>query len=97
MTQSEPITIADDVGVNVAVIKAGSNKRWARDTSKLRVCYVAEGKLHVKLGEQRFDIGRRGTFKIAPGEVCVAENRHYGDAEVSCTTISDYAFRQEQY
>lgn len=63
----------------------------------MRVCYVAEGKLRIKMGSAILDIGRRGTFKIAPGQSCVAENRQYDDAEISCTTINNYEYVTSPY
>lgn len=95
MTSHDAITVADEVGVNVEVVKSGYSKRWGAADNKLRICYVAQGKLNVRMGNKKLEIGRRGTFKISPGSTCIAENRQYDDAEISCTTIYNYELRAE--
>lgn len=53
----------------------------------MQVCFVASGKLSVKIQGKDFKLGPHGLVKINPGVSATAENWHYVDAKVQITAI----------
>lgn len=90
MTNAQPVTVFQDVGINIIVVKPGSSNRWATETAKLRTCTVAAGKIKVKVAETTFQVGPNGAFVIQPGQTALVENKCYVDATVHCVTVKDY-------
>jgi hypothetical protein len=42
-------------------------------------------------GEEEFDLGPHGMFRLLPGRSCVVLNRLYGSAVLHVTEVSDYS------
>lgn len=82
--------MSEDVGINDIVVERGRSHHWPAEKDKLRICYVAAGKVLVKMGGEKFRQGPNSSLVIRPGKTCTVENRSYVDAVVHCTTIKDY-------
>ncbi|KAI9149578.1 hypothetical protein HJFPF1_11633 [Paramyrothecium foliicola] len=89
-TANHPIEVSEDVGINDIVIERGRSHQWHAEKDKLRICYVASGKVLVKMGDETFRQGPNSSLIIRPGKTCTVENRFYVDAVVHCTTIHDH-------
>ncbi|PNY28986.1 Uncharacterized protein TCAP_01098, partial [Tolypocladium capitatum] len=90
LTNAQPVTVFQDVGINVIVVKPGGSNRWPMETDKLRICTVAAGKIKVKVAEKPFRIGPNGAFVVQPRQTCLVENKCYFDATIHCVTVKDY-------
>lgn len=87
--------VAQDVGLNVVVVRPGSSADWTAEANVLRLCTVASGKVRLKAGEKTGQLGPNGAFVIRPGQTLRVENWLYVDAVVHCTTIKEYELTPE--
>lgn len=84
------MTIADDISFNRLRIPPGGTHHWMAENNKLRYCEVITGKVELKVGESTLTLGPGGLFVVRPGMSCIAENRRYVEAVLSCNTIANY-------
>lgn len=80
LSASQSVRVNQDVAFRVEVVTAGSSLRWAASPDRvMRVCSVGAGKVRVRIqGEEHFDLGPHGMFRLSPGQSCVVLNRLYG-------------------
>jgi hypothetical protein len=91
LTSNKSIQISDDLAVRVDVINWGSTLRFEPEKDKIRSCFVASGKLKIKIdGEPEFTIGPHGHFKVRPGVACSAQNRLYTSAVLHIHMLTEY-------
>lgn len=92
LSTSQSVRVNQDVVFRVEVVTSGSSLRWAASSDRMRVCSVGAGKVRVRIqGEEEFDLGPHGMFRLLPGRSCVVLNRLYGSAVLHVTEIADYS------
>lgn len=85
------VQVSAEVQFEVKTIKSGSSLQVEADSSRMRYCSVASGKLRVCVDEQpEFTIGPHGMFKVEPGATARAQNRLYIDSVLHITSHKDY-------
>lgn len=81
LTANHKVRVSADAAFRVDVIGSGSSLRWNAKRDMLRICSVGAGKVKVRIqGEEEFDLGPHGMFRLVPGKSCVVTNRLYWDA-----------------
>jgi hypothetical protein len=89
LAQGRAVLVTEDSTFQVIEIQAGANLRWPADDSKMRLCSVARGIIHVKLHDKEFPIGPNGMWKVKQGTVCTVVNPFYLGAIIHVTTIGE--------
>ncbi|TPX08680.1 uncharacterized protein E0L32_009869 [Thyridium curvatum] len=87
LNHNQSIQISDQVACRVVTIKACTSHSFTVDPDRMQVCFVASGKLSVKIQGKDFKLGPHGLIKINPGVSVTVENWHYVDAKVQITAI----------
>jgi hypothetical protein len=92
LTANQSVPTAPDTTFRVNVVNSGSSVRFAATPDRVRICSVGAGKVKVRMqGEEEFDIGPHGMFRVLRGRSCVVLNRLYGDAVLHVTEVPDYS------
>ncbi|OIW25148.1 hypothetical protein CONLIGDRAFT_83137 [Coniochaeta ligniaria NRRL 30616] len=92
LTANQSVRVTQDVSFRVDVVACGTSLRWAATPDRMRICSVGAGKVKVRIqGEEEFDLGPHGMFRLLPGRSCVVLNRLYGSAVLHVTEVSDYS------
>jgi hypothetical protein len=91
LTGNQPITVADNIGLHDIVVGRGRIHQWPVENDKLRLCYIAAGKVQVKIGGQTYRQGPNSSLVIRPGKTCIVENRFFQDAIIHCTVVDGYS------
>jgi len=92
LTANQSVPAAQDTTFRVDVISSGSSLRFTATPDRVRICSVGAGKVKVRMqGEEEFDIGPHGMFRVLTGRSCVVFNRLYGEAVLHVTEVADYS------
>lgn len=91
LTAAQSVRVNEDTTVRVEVVGSGSTLRWAATPDRIRCGFVVAGKVKVRVeGEDEFDLGPQGMFRLLPGKSCVVLNKLYGNATLHVTEVKEY-------
>jgi hypothetical protein len=92
LTANQSVRVSEDAAFRVEVVSSGASLRWTAYPDRMRICSVGAGKVKVRIqGEEEFDLGPHGMFRLLPGLSCVVLNKLYGDAVLHVSEFSDYS------
>jgi hypothetical protein len=82
LRRNDEISIDQDDGAHILAINQGATHSFKVLTDRKRKCWVASGKVRVKMLEQEFEAGPDTLILITPGTACALENSWYSDAKL---------------
>ena len=85
--------VAENTGCNIICINPGGSKAWPADSEKLRVFFVASGKVKVKMNDTVAEYGQDSAIVISPGQECKMENRRYVEVKLYSVTQGEFGLR----
>ncbi|CAJ2500843.1 Uu.00g036960.m01.CDS01 [Anthostomella pinea] len=90
LAQNLAVRISRDISFQVITVKPGTAYNFEAIADRLRLCSVASGKLKVKIGDQEFDMGPNGMFKVNTQTAAAATNMLYIDATVHVSIMPSH-------
>ncbi|OAA62801.1 hypothetical protein SPI_04341 [Niveomyces insectorum RCEF 264] len=90
LTSNQMVPIDHNMSFRVQVVHPGATVAVAADPRATRICSLAAGKLHVRVGDDvEFALGPNGMFRAKPGAAFAVENRLYVDAYLHISEVRD--------
>ncbi|KAL7940262.1 hypothetical protein V8C42DRAFT_338088 [Trichoderma barbatum] len=92
MSTLDPVVLSPGIAANILTLKPGHTYTWLSETNKVRMFFVAAGKIKVEIAtDQAFDIGPNGLVVIRVHQSCRVVNWYYNDAILHCI-VFDHSF-----